>query len=139
VTQLEAGPRSKEGLKEELLRFLIVGGGALVTDFSVYFGALWLVADISPSAAKVASFIAGATWSFVMNRKYVFRSTAAFHRQIVPFALLYLVSLGLNTGVNAFALDQGLPKLLAWFFATGTSTVSNFLGMKLVVFRNKPG
>jgi putative flippase GtrA len=122
----------------ELWRFLIVGGSAVGTDFLVYFAQLWLWTDMNTALAKSISFIAGAVLSFLLNRSFVFRSTGQMHRQIVPFTLLYLVTLGLNTATNAFALGQDVSRPIAWLLATGASTVANFLGMKLIVFRRSP-
>ena len=132
----ESAPPSR-ALSGELLRFLIAGGGAVLTDFGVYFALLWLKPDLSPSIAKSISFVIGAGVSFLLNRQFVFRAEGTAGSQLGPFALLYLVTLGLNTAANAAALKLGAPKVLAWFIATGTSTVSNYLGMKLVVFRRK--
>ena len=70
------------------------------------------------------------------NRTFVFRSTGVASKQVLPFALLYLTTLGLNLAVNAALLQLGAVKLFAWFMATGASTVANFLGMKLRVFRS---
>lgn len=120
----------------ELGRFAIVGLSAVGTDFCVYFlasrsGAMaaWL--------AKTLSFIAGALVSFVFNRAFTFRARGAVHRHAAGFALLYLVTLGLNVAVNALALRLELPRNLAWLAATGASTVANYLGMKFLVFADK--
>jgi putative flippase GtrA len=121
----------------ELLRFLVVGSGVVAVDFLTYFGLLWLLPSIGISASKALAFVAGACASFALNRSFVFRSTERAQQQVLPFVLLYGVGLCLNTAVNALALRLGAPKPLAWFIATGTSTVSNFLGMKLIVFRRK--
>jgi putative flippase GtrA len=126
----------------ELLRFVLVGGSAVATDFTVYFLLVYLAPELPPSAAKATSFIAGAVVSFVFNRSFVFRSEGAAHRQAPLFAGLYLLTLGLNTGVNSALLARvpstvPAPKLVAWFLATAASTIANFLGMKFVVFRKK--
>jgi putative flippase GtrA len=132
-----ASSRHKE-LVRELSRFAIVGGSAVATDFVLYFALLAWRPQMSTALAKSLSFIAGAVLSFLLNRSFVFRSSGQVHRQIVPFTILYLVTLGLNTAVNAFALDQGVHKAIAWLLATGASTVANFLGMKLIVFKRGP-
>lgn len=127
--------RSRAELVRELSRFLVVGFGAVGVDFVVYFGLLWAQPSLNPSLAKAISFIAGGCWSFLLNRRFVFQSEGTMRRQALPFTLLYLFGLGLNNAINWVALAQGAPKWLAWFLATAASTVSNFLGMKLVVFR----
>lgn len=123
----------------EFLRFIVVGVGAVTVDFCVYFALVHLAPAVPISVSKALSFIAGAALAFVLNRGFVFRSHArSASRQVLPFALLYLVSLGLNNSVNAALLSSlGASKPVAWFFATGASTVSNFLGMKLIVFRKR--
>lgn len=131
------GPSRARAQAAEIGRFLVVGGSAVTTDFLVYFALLHVAPGISTSVAKAISFIAGAVLAFVFNRVFVFRAEGAARTQVVPFAVLYLVSLGLNNGVNAALLGWGAAKALAWFFATGTSTVSNFVGMKFIVFRRQ--
>ncbi len=123
----------------ELGRFVLVGGSAVTVDFLVYFAIVGLVPSVPVAVAKGISFIAGAVVAFFLNRSFVFRSKQPedTSRQVVSFTLLYLTTLMLNSGVNALALGQGAPKVFAWFLATGASTVANFLGMKLIVFRRK--
>jgi putative flippase GtrA len=125
----------------ELARFGVVGLSAVGTDFLVYMA---LVRFLPTSLAKCTSFAAGATLSFVLNRLFVFKAKQknALSKQVGAFVLLYAVTLVLNALVNAAGLALGLPKPLAWLFATGASTVANFLGMKLLVFadaRRKQG
>lgn len=118
----------------ELGRFVIVGGSAVFIDFLVYFALLRFAPALSTSACKAASFIAGAVVAFVFNRAFVFRSTGSHVRQVPMFAMLYLCSLAANNLVNALVLGLGAARLVAWFLATGTSTITNFVGMKFVVF-----
>ena len=119
----------------QLARFALVGGSAVALDFAVYFALVTFAPLVPTSVAKAASFVAGAVLSFLLNRGFVFRSSQVASRQALPFALLYLVTLALNNGVNAALLSLHAAKLLAWFCATGASTMGNFVGMKFLVFR----
>jgi len=121
----------------QLGRFLVVGLSAVGVDFLVYFAITGFVPFVATSIAKAASFIAGAVLAFALNRGFVFRSGGEAKRQLAPFAMLYLMSLLLNNGVNAALLGWGATRFIAWFIATGASTVSNFVGMKFVVFRER--
>lgn len=123
----------------EMLRFVVVGCMAVATDFLVYFALVYLVPVIPIPVSKATSFAAGATLAFVLNRKVVFRAGGKkASSQAIPFAVLYLLTLGLNTATNSVLLALGATRPLAWLFATGASTVSNYLGMKFVVFRKSP-
>jgi putative flippase GtrA len=123
--------------RRQLLRFLVVGCGAVAIDFAVYFSLLRLWPSLDTAAAKVVSFVAGAIASFLLNRSVVFQVAEGTARQIVLFALLYLVTLSANAMVNEAVLSLTAVPVLAWFVATGVSTVANFLGMKFVVFRRR--
>ena len=129
----EARPDRAKAQTAELGRFLVVGLSAVGTDFLTY---MLLVRFLPPSVAKGISFAAGAVLSFVLNRGFVFRAKekGKVTHQAGAFVALYLTTLLLNMAVNAAGLWIGLPKPVAWLFATGASTVSNFLGMKFIVF-----
>lgn len=120
----------------ELGSFLVVGCSAVATDFCVYF--LCTRAGVATGIAKTGSFAAGAVVSFVFNRLFTFKARGKVHRHALAFAVLYLLTLGLNVAVNALALRIGLPKGLAWLAATGASTVANYVGMKFAVFKSGP-
>lgn len=118
----------------ELGRFLLAGFSAVGTDWLGYVVLVQLGAP--PSWAKATSFVLGAVVSFCINRAFTFHAReGALTRQAGAFAVLYAVTLGLNVAVNALALRLDLGRGVAFFLATGSSTVANFLGMKFLVFR----
>ena len=130
-----------DGLKRtlgEVMRFLPVGGVAVLIDLVVYNALVAL--HLEPSPAKVSSFIAGAVWAFFANRHFTFRRGRGGPGDLVKFAGVYLFSLVLNVVVNAAVLSAtsaalgALSLQFAWLIATGVSTCSNFIGMKMFVF-----
>ena len=127
-----AGP-ARVGLGE-VVRFVVVGSSAVAIDFVIYFTLLSRT-SLSPSIAKGISFVTVALIAGVLTRVFVFRARGPAGRQLLGVLLLYVVSFGLNNGVNALLLHQGTSALWAWFFATGSSTAANFVGMKFVIFR----
>lgn len=131
------GPAALHGHVAQLLRFVLIGMGAVVVDFVVYFALSRALPSLPLSVDKAASFVSGACLSFVGNRGFVFRAKERTHRQWMSFVGLYFVSLCLNNVVNGGVLQLPVPdrKLVAWFCATGASTILNFLGMKLFVFK----
>jgi putative flippase GtrA len=123
-------------MKKQLVRFLIVGGCAVLIDgliylFIVHMG--WL----EHSGAKRVSFAVGALWAFVMNKFYTFEQKEMVASEPIIFTLVYLVGWGLNSCSHDWILSLTNLPLLAFLIATGFSTCSNFVGQKWIVFRSR--
>ena len=122
-----------EKLKKELSRFLVAGFSAVGTDLLAY----WILLHFfTHSFAKAISFICGTLVAFLINKYWTFEKKEHTYIEIVKFAFLYLVTLGINVGVNQLALVI-LPGYVALAFlaATGASTILNFIGQKWWVFK----
>jgi len=106
---------------------------AIATDTLVYF---LLLNFLSPSIAKTISFLAGTFIAFIVNKRWTFERSGRSLGEGLKLAILYLLTLGLNVGVNHFALFL-IPgaNILAFFAATGMSTIINFIGQTKWVFR----
>jgi putative flippase GtrA len=140
----ERQPRGALGVEQtagEGLRFIPVGVAAVAIDYVVYISLVKLGLD--HSLAKAVSFLSGALAAFLGNRYFTFARGAGV-RGMLAFAALYVATLGLNVAVNAGVLAL-LPQTAwrvsaAFLAATGTSAISNFVGMKFAVFtRETPG
>lgn len=118
--------------KKETIRFLIGGGSAVAVDYSVY--KLLLFAGVEVASSKAISYIGGAIVGFVINKFWTFESKKFSSKEILRYILLYLVSAGLNAGVNTVVLRFINITILAFLMATGVSTVFNFIGQKFFVF-----
>ena len=121
--------------RRELLRFLIGGGSAVVVDYLLY--QVFLRTGIFLSGAKAASFFCGAVVGFVINKLWTFESRRFVGNEIGRYILLYSVSACTNTIINRAVLLLTELELVAFFCATGTSTIINFLGQKFFVFRRR--
>ena len=111
---------------KEILKFLVGGGSAVLTDFTVYHILLYAGAELSFS--KAVSYVAGAAVGFVINKLWTFESKRFSIAEILKFVA---------TLVNYGVLKIISINLLAFLCATGTSTIINFLGQKFFVFRKK--
>jgi putative flippase GtrA len=118
--------------KKELLRFLLAGFGAVATDMGSYFALQWF---LPLDVAKTASFILGSLVAFLVNKFWTFESKAKPAGEFLKFAILYSITLGVNVWVNHTVFEAIPNKLLAFLFATGSSTALNFIGQKWWVFR----
>lgn len=120
---------------KELLRFLVGGGSAVVTDYAVY--RILLAAGMYVSAAKGISYVCGAAVGFVINKLWTFESKEFSKAEIVKYVLLYIISAAANAAVNKAIINISNIQLLAFLCATGVSTIMNFLGQKFFVFVKK--
>ncbi len=119
-------------MKRELFSFLLAGGSAVATDMGTYFILLhWL----PHSPAKAISFVLGSFVAYLLNKVFTFRKPGRSAGEVIRFAVLYASTLGANVLVNRLCLGLVGSELFAFFVATGTSTILNYLGQKFWVFR----
>lgn len=118
---------------KQILRFLVGGGSAVITDYLIY--KILLSTGIQLDQAKAISFICGATVGFVINKLWTFEVKAFSTTEILRYIALYVVTATLNILVNRGVLFLFNVQVLAFLCATGVSTVLNFIGQKFFVFR----
>lgn len=122
--------------RRQVARFLVVGTLSVIVDFGVYT-LLTSFAPLPWGLAKGISYASGVVVGFFGNKFWTFQSPRRRASEPALYLLLYSGTLLLNIGCNQAALWLlGAPlKLVAFLFATGVTTLTNFLGMKYVAFR----
>lgn len=133
------GPKS-DAAHHQALRFLLVGSTTVAIDYVVYNGLHWL--GLAIPVAKTLSFVVATICAYLLNRHFTFGATGG--REVVArFVVLYAVALGVNVGVNELALaalpESALRMTIAFLCAQAVSSTLNFLGMRYVVFTDRPG
>ena len=120
---------------KEILRFLVGGGSAVLTDFITYH--LLMRIGVSVDISKAVSYVLGAAVGFVINKLWTFESKEFKISEIIKYIILYACSAAINTFVNSLVLGWFNIYILAFLAATGTSTVINYIGQKFFVFRKR--
>jgi len=120
--------------REEMLRFLIVGGCGYLLAVLFYAGELKV--GLSPYAAVPPMFIANGLFNFILNRHWSFpRSGRAVHDELGRFAVVATVSLVVNYTTLFLLYDVGgLPAVPAQALAILVATPVGFLGNKFFSF-----
>lgn len=118
---------------KEILKFLVGGGSAVLTDFALYHILMLMGAGIDIS--KLISYITGAAVGFVINKLWTFQSNKFKFSEVYKYILLYIFSAIINSLANRLVLHIFAIQLLAFLVATAVSTVINFLGQKFLVFK----
>lgn len=121
-----------------LFRFVVIGVLSVATDFVCY--QLLMAWGLSPHVAKGLSYISGMTVGFFGNKYWTFESNRRSLSEVFAFCGLYLTTLAINVAINGLVLHLlGSESILpAYLAATAVSTVTNFLGLRLLIFRVQP-
>lgn len=125
----------------QLLRFSIVGGMGFLVDAGIV-QTLVTVLAWHPIAARIVSFLAAATTTWLLNRRFTFKTTqAAVHREWLIYLTCMLAGGAVNWLVYLAVLQQFPATLtLPWIGVAAGSMAGlgiNFLLAKLLVFRTQ--
>ncbi|MEV6274623.1 GtrA family protein [Nocardia sp. NPDC051832] len=124
-------------LKTQIIRFTVTGGLSAIVDFGLY-ALLFTVVGLPRELAKSASFVAGTTTAYLINRRWTFKaepSRVRFLAVIALYACTFAVQVGLNGVMYSTLPDQWWRLPLAFLVAQGTATVINFVVQRLVIFK----
>ncbi len=127
-------------IRREAAIFLAVGSTTVLVDLCAYL--LLLRAGLPFAWAKGIGFVVGMAFAYVANKIWTFGHVRPVRTSLLRFILLYLMTLLLNVAANHLVLvllaGRAGAVPLAFLVATGASAASNFIGMKLFVFRASP-
>jgi putative flippase GtrA len=121
-------------LRTQLLRYLVVGLLAVAIDAGAYYG-LTAIGWLDAAWAKRVSFGLGALWGFFANKFFTFEHRTFTLHEPVLFTLVYIAGWFLNSLLHDIVLALTNWRALAFLVATSTSTCTNFIGQKWIVFR----
>ena len=119
--------------KQEILKFLVGGGTAVIVDFFTY--KIFMMLGLERTIAKTLSFICGSIVGFIINKYWTFKSPKFQIKEILKYTVLYILTAFINSQVNKYTLLLFGNEMFAFLCATGVSTILNFSGQKFLIFR----
>lgn len=124
---------------KQLICFCLVGIFAVSIDYSIY---IFTRNSIGLVFSKLLGFYSGVFFSFLLNSFFTFREIKkSFLSWIyfVKYILVLSVNMCVNVFINYFLLNYFSSinniTFLAFLIATCFSMFSNFIGMKILVFK----
>lgn len=129
----------------EKLRFALVGVANTALDFALLF--VFVALGVNQYLANYMSTSLSIIFSFVMNRRFTFRSEGSKRREIVPFVLVTLTGLWIlqpaiiwlvTAGLRPFVSLEYVVLFAAKLVATVGSLTWNYLLYSRFVFRRRP-
>jgi len=119
--------------KQEILKFLVGGGTAVIVDFFTY--KIFMILGLERTIAKTLSFICGSIVGFIINKYWTFKSPKFQIKEILKYTVLYILTAFINSQVNKYTLLLFGNEIFDFLCATGVSTILNFLGQKFLIFK----
>lgn len=122
----------------QFVKFSLVGASNTVVDFGTYLFLTRVVA-VHFLVANVFAFLLAASWSFVWNRRWTFRSSdPRVHHQYVRFLVVSTVGLLLTTGILYILVEHAsMADIFAKVIAVSAVLVWNFLINRFWTFRHR--
>lgn len=117
---------------KELIRFLFTGAAAVATDL---LGYVLLVELVDYNVAKGISFALGSLVAYFLNNFWTFKAASVTRVNVAKFISLYLFTFVCNVATNKVFFELFEIKWIGFFFATAVSTILNYLGQKIWVFK----
>lgn len=127
---------SRDGLRGQALRFLLVGG---INTLATYIIFILLGLFIPAWIAYSIAFALGLVWVVFGSGRFVFKSSISV-RQVVLFAAWYLLVYAVGRVVVHFLAPETLLDLaITSIVALVITTPLSFLGGRLIFARQTPG
>ena len=90
------------------------------------------VLGVGVMASTCIAFILVVCANYLLHRVWTFRSPVAHRRAFIPFALMSVTGLGINSAVMALGLVAGMHYLFVQTIAIGTVVTWNYFFMTLI-------
>jgi putative flippase GtrA len=119
-----------------IIKFFIVGGINTLLTLSTFY-LLNKIIGVNYVISTILGYSIGILNSYILNKHWTFQdSDKKVFFQLIRFISVNVISLGINLLVMYILVDRlFIDSMLSQVIATGFSTISNFLGSRMLVFR----
>ena len=119
--------------RNEFIRFCIAGSTVTATDFCIYF---ILFHFFSYSVSKAISFTCAGIVGYLLCKYWIFKKNEPSFAEIIRYALINTLALGINVYINHHMLSQWHCSILtALIIATSLTGLFTFISFKWWVFK----
>lgn len=120
---------------KEFLRFCVIGSINAVITYTVF--CLLLFLGTHYILASISGYLSGTISGVIGNQKWTFGLKRSIRvKDVIGYLVLNLISLGASIVVLFFCVEKlSFSPLIGQILGSIVSTVSNYLGLKLIVFK----
>ena len=127
----------KHLLSKEFAKFLVVGGISTVINYLTFY-LTYQFGQLHYLLASALGYVIGLSIGYVLNHHWTFNNQSAHHTrtaELLKYGLVYGSSLLLSLICLAGLVRSGIPTVVANVLVIGLSTITNFFGLRLFVFK----
>lgn len=127
----------KRDVSRQFIKFCLIGLESTVLNYLVFL-ILFYYFSINYLFSAGAGFVSGVFVGFIFNKLYTFRSKDSTSKTIPLYFLVYLFSLVVTIlGLKFLVESLGIKPLIGTAILIVITTIINFFGTKVLVFKNK--
>jgi putative flippase GtrA len=122
----------------QFLSFASVGAIGTLAHYAALL-ALVVLGHIDPVFASACGYLAGGIVNYLLNYRFTFRSHEPHLRTSIEFFAIATIGFGINWALMSLATARmHLHFIVAQVFSTAVVLVWNFIGNRVLTFRNRP-
>jgi putative flippase GtrA len=126
----------KNKISTQFYKFIVVGVWSTIINYGIFYILLEFL-NINYLISSAVGFISGVFAGYGFNRKWTFKvEKKKKYTEIIKYYTVYIVSLILSLLFLKIIVDAvGVDPRIANILAIGLTTCTNFIGIKIVVFK----
>jgi len=130
-------PLLKRDVSKQFIKFALIGLESTILNYLVFL-ILFYFLSVHYLIAGGSGFIAGVFLGFIFNKLYTFESSQKSSTTLPGYLLVYLFSLIFTIIALKLLVDfVGIDPLISNVFVICITTLINFFGTKILVFKNR--
>lgn len=125
-------------LNMKFIKFLIIGGTSTILNYLTFF-ILFQFQIFNYLLSSTTGYLTGLVFGYFLNKYWSFESKSTNHiKDAILYLSVYLTSLVVGLSVLYIAVEiLNIHPLIANIISIGITTILNFTGLKLIVFKNE--
>lgn len=121
-------------MKREIILFLIVGAFSTVINYLTFV--LLVYFDTNRLFASASGYVCGLVIGYFLNKNYSFDTKSSSHKLFYSYLFVYLLNLVISLAILKILISFSLNIYIANFLVICYTTMANFIGLKLKVFKS---
>jgi putative flippase GtrA len=127
----------KKTVSRQFIKFCLIGLESTVLNYLVFIISLYFL-SIYYLIASAMGYLSGTFFGYFFNKVFTFNSNRKNSQAVPLYLAVYTFSLFFTIGVMKMLVDfLGIHPMISKLIVIFMTTIINFIGIKIIVFKNK--